>query len=84
MLAETQHLRIMDALIRYIYAKSKIVEHPSNLKLNFASHIRAEGSSHEPICVREDPSSFLGTSISTIQSALRFGARGGRGDNERK
>lgn len=34
--------------IRYI-AKSKIVEHPSNLKLNSASHIRTEGSSHKPI-----------------------------------
>lgn len=45
---EARDLRVIGALIRYT-RKLKIVEHPSNLKLNSASHIRAEGSSHEPI-----------------------------------
>jgi len=67
---------LMDALMGCTQSRRAPVES----QFNSASHIRVEGSSHEPIW-REDPSSFLDTSISTIQSAFDLlGAR----KNERK
>lgn len=65
----------MGALIADVRNGCKIVvEHPSNL-YSILHHI-SEWKEASQFGVREDPSSFLGTSISTVQNALQHPARG--------